>query len=94
MPCLRFLLLPGYASGSRGLETQLRVDHRNGLLGGELIAQLKEDGLYDNTVIFFWSDHGVGLPRGKRWLYDSGTRVPLSFMYPDPLGSEGRDPRA
>ena len=29
---------------------------------GRLIAQLKEDGLYDNTIIFFWSDHGVGLP--------------------------------
>ena len=61
---------------------------------GELIAQLKEDGLYDNTVIFFWSDHGVGLPRGKRWLYDSGTRVPLIVRIPKSFriggqGSEG-----
>lgn len=61
---------------------------------GELIAQLKEDGLYDNTVIFFWSDHGVGLPRGKRWLYDSGTRVPLIVRIPRSFriggqGSEG-----
>ncbi|MHC4570133.1 MAG: sulfatase family protein, partial [Planctomycetota bacterium] len=40
---------------------------------GDLIGQLKADGLYDNTIIFFWSDHGVGLPRAKRWLYDSGT---------------------
>ncbi|MDH3583339.1 MAG: sulfatase-like hydrolase/transferase [Phycisphaerae bacterium] len=44
---------------------------------GNLIQQLKDDGLYDRTVIFFWSDHGVGLPRAKRWLYDSGTHVPL-----------------
>ena len=49
---------------------------------GNLIAQLKEDGLYENTVIFFWSDHGVGLPRAKRWLYDSGTRVPLIVRMP------------
>jgi uncharacterized sulfatase len=49
---------------------------------GRLIAQLKEDGLYDNTIIFFWSDHGVGLPRAKRWLYDSGTRVPLIVRVP------------
>ena len=61
---------------------------------GELIAQLKEDGLYDNTIIFFWSDHGVGLPRAKRWLYDSGTRVPLIVRIPESMriggqGSEG-----
>ena len=49
---------------------------------GRLIAQLKEDGLYDDTIIFFWSDHGVGLPRAKRWLYDSGTRVPLIVRVP------------
>ncbi len=49
---------------------------------GELIAQLKEDGLYENTIIFFWSDHGVGLPRAKRWLYDSGTRIPLIMRAP------------
>ena len=51
----------------------------------DLIAQLKEDGLYDNTIIFFWSDHGVGLPRAKRWLYDSGTRVPLIVRIPEGL---------
>ncbi len=44
---------------------------------GGLIAQLKEDGLFEKTIIFFWSDHGVGLPRAKRWLYESGTHVPL-----------------
>ncbi len=49
---------------------------------GNLIAQLKADGLYENTIIFFWSDHGVGLPRAKRWLYDSGTRVPLIVRMP------------
>ncbi|MHC4540093.1 MAG: sulfatase family protein [Planctomycetota bacterium] len=42
---------------------------------GDLIGQLKDDGLDDNTIIFFWSDHGVGLPRAKRWLYDSGTHI-------------------
>ncbi len=52
---------------------------------GRLIEQLKEDGLYENTIIFFWSDHGVGLPRAKRWLYDSGTRVPLIVRVPSAL---------
>jgi arylsulfatase A-like enzyme len=46
------------------------------------IQDLKEAGLYENTIIFFWSDHGVGLPRGKRWLYDSGTHIPLIVRIP------------
>ena len=49
---------------------------------GGLIKQLKADGLYENTIIIFWSDHGVGLPRAKRWLYDSGTRIPLIVRHP------------
>lgn len=49
---------------------------------GGMISQLKEDGLYDDTIIFFWSDHGVGLPRAKRWLYDSGTHIPLVVRIP------------
>ena len=50
---------------------------------GELVGQLEEDGLLDKTIIFFYSDHGDGLPRGKRWVYDSGTRVPLIVRYPN-----------
>lgn len=49
---------------------------------GDLIRQLKQDGLYENTIIFYWSDHGVGLPRAKRWLYDSGTHIPLIIRIP------------
>lgn len=43
---------------------------------GEILQQLEEDGLADNTIVFHWSDHGP-LPRGKRWPYDSGIHVPL-----------------
>jgi arylsulfatase A-like enzyme len=50
---------------------------------GDLIGQLKEDGLYDDTIVFFWSDHGIGLPRAKRWLYDSGTHIPLVVRIPE-----------
>lgn len=49
---------------------------------GELLDQLAEDGLADDTIVFFFSDHGVGLPRGKRWLYDSGLHVPLVIRFP------------
>ncbi|GAA0877879.1 sulfatase-like hydrolase/transferase [Algoriphagus jejuensis] len=49
---------------------------------GEVIAQLKADGLYDNTIIFFYSDHGDGMPYFKRELYDRGLRVPLMVKAP------------
>lgn len=48
---------------------------------GELLAQLAADGLDDETIVFFFSDHGVGLPRGKRWLYDAGLRLPLIIRF-------------
>lgn len=50
---------------------------------GKLIQELKDDGLYENTIIFYWSDHGVGLPRAKRWLYESGTHIPLIVRIPE-----------
>ncbi len=49
---------------------------------GELLDQLDEDGLAENTVVVLWSDHGEGLPRGKRWPYDAGIRVPLIVRWP------------
>lgn len=50
---------------------------------GLLLDQLEEDGLADNTIIFFYSDHGGPLPRQKRLLYDSGLRVPMIVAWPD-----------
>lgn len=50
---------------------------------GLLLEQLAEDGLTDNTIIFFYSDHGGPLPRQKRLLYDSGLRVPMIVTWPD-----------
>ncbi|HEX6961222.1 MAG TPA: sulfatase-like hydrolase/transferase [Lacipirellula sp.] len=50
---------------------------------GERLAELDEAGLADETIVVFWSDHGAGLPRAKRWLYDSGLRVPLVVRIPE-----------
>jgi len=47
-----------------------------------VLRQLDEDGLADDTIVFFWGDHGRGLPRAKRWPYDSGLRVPLIVRWP------------
>ena len=48
----------------------------------DLLKQLEDEGLDKNTVVFFWSDHGRGLPRGKRFLYSAGLRVPLIIRWP------------
>lgn len=49
---------------------------------GDLLRQLEEDGLAENTIVVFWSDHGRGFPRAKRWPYESGLREPLIVRWP------------
>ncbi len=49
---------------------------------GRLLKQLEEDGLADDTIVFFFSDHGSGLPRHKRALFDTGLHVPLLIRFP------------
>ena len=49
---------------------------------GEILKQLQEDGLAENTIVFFFSDHGSGMPRHKRALLDSGMHVPLLVRLP------------
>lgn len=70
----------------RNYELITAMDH----WAGEHIAALKEAGLYDETIIVFWSDHGVGLPRAKRWLYDSGTRIPFVVRVPEKFRTGGQ----
>jgi arylsulfatase A-like enzyme len=50
---------------------------------GQLIEQLEADGVMENSIIFFWSDHGGNLLRQKRAVGDSGLHVPLIVRYPD-----------
>jgi arylsulfatase A-like enzyme len=57
---------------------------------GQHIEDLKQAGEYENTIIMSWSDHGVGLPRAKRWLYDSGTRVPFLVRIPEKFRTRGQ----
>lgn len=54
---------------------------------GAILKQLEEDGLADDTIVFFFSDHGAGMPRSKRWLYDSSTRVPFLVRFPEKFQS-------
>lgn len=50
---------------------------------GEILDQLEEDGLLEQTIIFWYTDHGGPLPRQKRLLYDSGIRLPLIVRFPN-----------
>ena len=49
---------------------------------GDVLQELERQGVADNTIVFLTGDHGRGLPRGKRWLYDSGIHVPLIIRWP------------
>ncbi len=51
-------------------------------IAGDILKMLDKTKLADNTVVVFYGDHGAGLPRGKRWPYDSGLRVPLIVRWP------------
>lgn len=53
------------------------------LQAGEILDQLAADGLAEDTIVFFFGDHGMGMPRGKRCLQDSGLLVPLLIRFPD-----------
>lgn len=50
---------------------------------GDLVDRLEADGLLDNTIIIWTTDHGDGLPRYKRALYDTGIQVPMVVRFPD-----------
>ncbi|MFM7243538.1 MAG: sulfatase [Planctomycetaceae bacterium] len=50
---------------------------------GRILDELEADGLADDTIVFFWGDHGEGIPHGKRSLTEHGLRVPLLVRVPE-----------
>ncbi len=57
------------------------ITRMDGWVAG-VLEQLEAEGLAEDTIVWFWGDHGRGLPRGKRWIYDSGSHVPLIIRVP------------
>lgn len=49
---------------------------------GQIIEQLKRDGVYDNSYIFFFSDHGGTMPWMKREILERGTHIPFIVKFP------------
>ncbi len=50
---------------------------------GDFINQMEEDGLMENTIIFYYGDHGGVLPRSKGYIYESGLHVPMVVYVPE-----------
>lgn len=79
---------------------EVRMDYAGHLEGiqdidkwvGWFLDDLKKKGLEDNTIVFFYSDHGGCSPRGKGYIYETGLRVPMIVYLPkkwEHLSSEG-----
>ncbi|MCF6268957.1 MAG: sulfatase [Melioribacteraceae bacterium] len=60
------------------LETVSVLDEKINIV----LKRLEEDGLAENTVVFFFADHGRAMVRGKQWLYDPGLHIPLIIRWP------------
>ena len=50
---------------------------------GEYLKELEEAGLADNTIVFYYGDHGGVVARSKRYVYETGTRVPFIVRIPE-----------
>ena len=74
---------------ARFLSNVIEMDRQ----AGAIIRQLKEDGLYDSTIIFFFSDHGDGLPYVKREVLKRGLQIPLLVKFPFSQGAGTTDSR-
>lgn len=60
---------------------------------GAVLKQLEDDGLLENTIVFFYGDHGGPLPRQKRLIYDSGLNTPLIIKLPREQNPGQKDPQ-
>lgn len=56
---------------------------------GDIIARLKQEQIYDHTIIVVTADHGVALPRSKQFIYDEGLHIPLIIHWPARIPSGG-----
>ena len=84
---LENILMPNFFPEDDGIKSDLLTNYKNieklDKQIGVILDQLKADGLYENTIIFFFSDHGGPFPRYKRSIYETGLRVPMVAKWID-----------
>jgi N-sulfoglucosamine sulfohydrolase len=68
---------------ARQLSNVIEMDKQ----AGKIIQELKDSGLYNNSIIFFYSDHGDGLPFVKREITKRGLHVPLIVKFPNQINA-------
>jgi hypothetical protein len=56
---------------------------------GDIVARLKQEGVYDSTIIVITADHGIALPRAKQFIYDEGLHIPLIVRWPARIAPGG-----
>jgi arylsulfatase A-like enzyme len=74
---------------ARQLTNVVEMDNQ----AGKIIQELKDSSLYDNTIIFFYSDHGDGLPFVKREITKRGLHIPLIIKLPGRTNAGKTDSR-
>ncbi len=52
-------------------------------IAGAHLKDLTDAGLAEDTIVFYWADHGSGMPRSKRWPCNSGLQVPVVAYFPE-----------
>jgi len=67
---------PSFVEGTDGRPLRILAEYL------EPLGVFEREHIRD-TIVFFYSDHGSGMPRSKRWPYDSGLRVPLILSIPE-----------
>lgn len=77
--------LPDMPEIRKALARNIDMVNNQDVAVAKLLSQLTEDGLANNTVVFFVADHGGVAPRSKRYCYEEGLRVPLIVRVPDGL---------
>lgn len=74
---------------ARQLSNVIEMDRQ----AGKIIQELKDSGLYNNTLIFFYSDHGDGLPYAKREITKRGLHIPMIIKFPGQVNAGKTDNR-
>lgn len=69
------------------LDSVRMTDH----MVGKIIERLEAEGIRDNTLILFMTDHGISHARGKQFLYDEGLHVPLIISGPGIAAGQVRE---
>ena len=77
-------VLPGPSGFTCGVGAVPQRGHGSSIRRwASFLERLRQDGLDQNTIVVFMSDHGRAMPRGKQWPYDSGLHIPLIVVWPE-----------